>query len=142
MLGRRFALGAFSVFVFAAFVTGVSERLHAQQEVEANGFGGFVEPQHPHEHPFGGWYLGVYGNYTSTGLYLTEVYPGTAAWNVGLEVGDRIVAVNGRRISMRYPLHVALQSTRTGWVRLLVEDRRTHLLLDVHVRLTRGRIHT
>ncbi|QDV41163.1 PDZ domain (Also known as DHR or GLGF) [Stieleria neptunia] len=141
MLGRRFAISAFSVFVFAAFVAGVSERLQAQPAVEANDFGGFVEPKHPHHHHFGGWYLGVYGNFTPGGLYLTQVYPGTAAWNVGLEVGDRILAVNGRRISMHYPLNVALQSTHSGWVQLWVRDWRTSRLLSVNVRLTRSRVH-
>jgi predicted metalloprotease with PDZ domain len=131
----------FSLFVFSALTVGVTPKLAAQPIVDP-GFGnGFVEPENPHALHFGGWYLGVYGNYTSTGLHLTQVYPGTAAANVGLEVGDRIVAVNGRRISMRYPLHIALQSTHSGWVRLLVRDWRTNRLLNVDVRLTRSHVH-
>ena len=140
MLARRFVLCALSAFMFATLVASAPQKLHAQVN-GANGSGGFVEPKNPQSPQFGGWYLGVYGTYTLTGLYLTQVYPGTAAWNVGLEVGDRIVAVNGRRISMNYPLDVALQSTRTGWVQLLVEDRRTGRIVGVPVRLTRSRIH-
>jgi predicted metalloprotease with PDZ domain len=120
---------------------GVSHQLAAQTIVEPELGNSFVEPQNPHAPHFGGWYLGVHGNYTSTGLYLTQVYPGTPAARVGLEVGDRIVAVNGHRISVRYPLNVALQSTNHGWARLLVQDWRTKRLLNVNVRLTRSRIH-
>jgi S1-C subfamily serine protease len=131
----------FSLFVFIAVTVGVADRIAAQTIVEPGMGNGFVEPQNPHTPHFGGWYLGVYGNYTSTGLHLTQVYPGTAAAYVGLEVGDRIVAVNGRRISMRYPLNVALQSTFNGWVILSVLDWRTNRLLNVDVRLTRSRVH-
>jgi predicted metalloprotease with PDZ domain len=130
-----------SLFVFIAVTVGAGHRLAAQTIVEPGLDNGFVEPQDPHAPQFGGWYLGVYGNYTPRGLHLTQVYPGTAAANVGLEVGDRIVAVNGHRISMHYPLNVALQSTISGWVQLLVQDWRTNRLLYMNVRLTRGRIH-
>jgi S1-C subfamily serine protease len=129
------------LLITIAVTVGMADRLAAQSIVEPGLGNGFVEPQDPHTPHFGGWYLGVYGNYTSTGLCLTQVYPGTAAANAGLEVGDRIVAVNGRRISMQYPLNVALQSTVSGWVRLSVQDWRTNRLMNVHVRLTRSRIH-
>jgi S1-C subfamily serine protease len=123
-------------------VTATSADGVAAQTIVEPGMGnGFVEPQNPHMPQFGGWYLGVYGNYTSSGLLLTQVYPGTSAARVGLEIGDRIVAVNGRRISMRYPLNVALQSTANGWVTLSVQDWRTRRLLYVHVRLTRSHVH-
>lgn len=110
--------------------------------------GGFVEPRPGEPLRVGGWYLGVYGQYTSTGLLLTEVFPRTAASQAGLEVGDRLVAVNGRQIGnvlgYRLPLDEALQryASPQGWVRLLVQDRRTLRLVNIDVRLTRTRIHT
>jgi S1-C subfamily serine protease len=130
-----------SLLISTALTVGVEQQLAAQAIVEPGLGTGFVEPQNPHITHFGGWYLGVFGNYTPTGLSLTQVYPRTAAANAGLEVGDQIVAVNGRRISLRYPLNVALQSTHTGWVQLLVRDWRTNRLLNVNVRLTRSRVH-
>tara|TARA_R110002049_G_scaffold47902_3_gene138506 strand:+ start:21410 stop:22144 length:735 start_codon:yes stop_codon:yes gene_type:complete len=109
--------------------------------------GGFVEPR-PGDRPpqRGGWYLGVYGHYSPTGLLLTQVYPNTAAARAGLEVGDRIVAVNGHQIgdvlNRRIAIDSALQTSRSGRVRLLVQDRRTHRLVNLDVQLTRGRLHT
>lgn len=129
------------MFVFIAMTVGVAARLEAQSIVEPGMGIAFVEPQNPYTPHYGGWYLGVYGNYTSRGLYLTQVYSGTAAARVGLEVGDRIVAVNGRPISMLHPLNVALQSTNSGWVRLSVIDWRTNRLLNVNVLLTRSHVH-
>jgi S1-C subfamily serine protease len=120
---------------------GLTHRLAAQAVVEPELGTGFVELQNQRPPHLGRWYLGVSGHYTPSGLYLTQVYPGTAAAHVGLEVRDRIVAVNGRRISMRYPLSLGLQSTYSGWVRLSVRDWRTNQLLDVDVRLTRVRVH-
>jgi len=112
--------------------------------------GAFVEPRPGELRPphVGGWYLGVYGSYTSTGMVLTEVYRGTAADRAGLEVGDRIVAINGQQIGVvgnsRRTLDTTLQreASGTGWVRLLVQDKRTLRLINVDVRLTWGRIHT
>ncbi|QEF97542.1 PDZ domain (Also known as DHR or GLGF) [Stieleria maiorica] len=112
--------------------------------------GGFVEPkpgQGSGNPVVGGWYLGVYGRYGTTGLLLTNVYPGTPAARVGLEVGDRIVAVNGRRIGVlphgTRRIDTALQwsASRSGWVRLLVSDRRSGRLINVDVRLVRGSVH-
>lgn len=108
---------------------------------------GFVEPKPGQLRPSGGWYLGVYGTYTPTGMLLTQVYPGTAADRVGLEVGDRIVAVNGHQLGVvlgtRVTLDRALQrhANLSGWVRLLVQDVRTDQLTNVDVRLTRGQVH-
>ncbi|EMI45526.1 PDZ domain-containing protein [Rhodopirellula sp. SWK7] len=111
--------------------------------------GGFVEPKERpggHGH-FGGWYLGVYGHYTDTGHLLTQVYANTAAARAGLEPGDRIVSVNGQQVGYvfgrRYPIDMLLQrhASHDGWVRLLVQDRRTMRLVNRNVRLTRGQIH-
>lgn len=110
----------------------------------------FVEPK-PGDRPgraLGGWYLGVYGRYTPTGMVLTQVYPRTPAARAGLEIGDRIIAVNGYQIGMTrralMPLDVALQRFvgRGGQARLLVQDRRTNRLIQVEVRLVWGDVHT
>ncbi|MFG0288734.1 MAG: PDZ domain-containing protein [Rhodopirellula sp. JB044] len=119
----------------------------------ANEPGGFVEPKEPppgrgpgHAH-FGNWYLGVYGHYTDTGHLLTQVYTNTAAARAGLEPGDRIVCINGYQIGdvlgRRYPLDRLLQrhASHHGWVRLLVQDRRSMQLINMDVQLTRGQIH-
>ncbi|NND96168.1 MAG: PDZ domain-containing protein [Pirellulaceae bacterium] len=114
---------------------------------------GFVEPKNPRPnrpgtHGPGPWYLGVYGSYTSTGMLLTEVYPQTAAARAGLQVGDRILTVNGHQIGVvngyRIPIDAALQryATRSGHVRLLVQDRNTMRLVNTDARLTRSGVHT
>lgn len=115
-----------------------------------DGADSFVEPM-PHHQPGpppGGWYLGVYGNYSATGMLLTQVFPQTPAARVGLEVGDRIVTVSGRQIGVvnrsRLTIDRALQSyvNPGGWVRLLVQDRRSGKLINIDVQLVRNRIHT
>lgn len=117
-------------------------------DMPAIGDRNFVEPKPGHvpDHAIAGWYLGVYGNYTPTGLVLTQVYPRTPAAWIGLEVGDRIVAVNGHQIGGVNGLRIdqALQrhASFSGRVRLLVQDRRTLQLVNVDVQLVRGRIHT
>lgn len=121
-----------------------------RRPIDAERGNGFVEPKpgSPIRHPAAGWYLGVYGKYTSTGLLLTEVTPNTAASRFGLEVGDRIVAVNGQQIGVlensQLNLDVALQrhAGRSGIVRLLVQDHRTMQLINIKVQLSRGRVHT
>ncbi|MCO8125036.1 PDZ domain-containing protein [Stieleria sp. TO1_6] len=140
MLKRRYLLAA--LYAFAALVCVAPQASAEQPDVKAHFEEGFVEPKNRRQQQWGGWYLGVYGSYTSTGLYLTEVYRGTAAARAGLEVGDRIISVNGRQISLLYPLNLALQSTINGRVILLVQDRRTQRLINLPVRLTRSRIHT
>lgn len=111
----------------------------------ADGRAGFVEPG-PGDRSHAGWYLGVYGKYTSTGLLLAEVFPRTAAVKAGLEVGDRVVAVNGQQIGVVLKTQVDLDAAlnrhanRSGWVRLLVQDRRTRQLINIDVQL--GRMHT
>ncbi|MDV6029411.1 MAG: PDZ domain-containing protein [Phycisphaera sp. RhM] len=112
--------------------------------------GGFVEPkpgQGSGNPIVGGWYLGVYGSYSANGLLLTQVYPGTAAARVGLEVGDRILAVNGHPIgigthrTLRIDTALERYANRFGWVRLLVRDKRSGRLINVDVKLSRGTVH-
>ncbi|GAA5508602.1 PDZ domain-containing protein [Novipirellula caenicola] len=107
----------------------------------------FVEPQHPGRDHFGGWHLGVFGHYTTTGHLLTQVFPNTPAARAGLEPGDRIITVNGYQVgdvlNRQYPIDVLIQrhASPTGFVRLLVQNRRTLRLHNLDVRLARGRIH-
>lgn len=112
-----------------------------------DGRGSFVEPQDPNHHQLGGWHLGVHGHYTSTGHLLTQVFPNTPAARAGLEPGDRIVTVNGFQVGnvndRQYPIDFLLQryASPQGFVRLLVQNRRTLQLVNLDVRLARGRIH-
>ncbi|WP_372718430.1 PDZ domain-containing protein [Novipirellula sp.] len=107
----------------------------------------FVEPQHPGRDHFGGWHLGVFGHYTTTGHLLTQVFPNTPASRAGLEPGDRIITVNGFQVGdvldRQYPIDILIQrhASPNGFVRLLVQNRRTLRLHNLDVRLARGRIH-
>ncbi len=143
----------FITVAFPVMAYAIDRNATTQAPIEVRPEGGevgFVEPKpgHGQHHPRGGWYLGVYGNYSDTGLLLTNVYPGTPAARVGLEVGDCIVAVNGHQIGVivnrRLNLDVALQhySSQSGRVRLLIQDRRTKQLLNIDVQLVRGRVYT
>ncbi|WP_442505598.1 PDZ domain-containing protein [Novipirellula sp. SH528] len=121
-----------------------------QAEVQPQIRGGgdpFVEPQHPDRDHFGGWHLGVFGHYTTTGHLLTQVFPNTPASRAGLEPGDRIITVNGYQVGdvldRQYPIDFLIQrhASPSGFVRLLVQNRRTLRLHNLDVRLARGRIH-
>lgn len=150
-LRSRMLLSACLLFVSSAPLTtsaAIDRDAQEQRPGEPGPERGFVEPRPGQGHyPYGGWYLGVYGHYSDTGLLLTHVYPRTPAARFGLEVGDCIVAVNGYQIgdvfNARLHLDVALQrhASRSGWVRLLVQDRRTLRLLNVDVQLIRGQVH-
>jgi len=89
------------------------------------------------------WRLGVYALNTSTGVRVTRTLPGTPAWNVGLERGDVIVAVDGYQVGYvkgrLYPLGEELQrrAGAHGQVTLLVQDVRTRDLINLDVRLER-----
>ncbi len=92
--------------------------------------------------PSPGWLvLGRLRNLHAERLALDPGSSRDRVWNVGLEVGDRILAVNGRRISVQYPLNVAMQTTNPGWAPLWARDWRPGQMLSVNVRLTRSRVH-
>jgi hypothetical protein len=92
-----------------------------------------------------GWRLGVFAHNTDTGVVITRVIPGTAAQRVGLERGDRIVAVRGFQVGWvedrLYPLGAELerQAGRRGYVTLLVQNMRNQRLLNLDVPLDRVR---
>ncbi|GAA4466617.1 PDZ domain-containing protein [Novipirellula rosea] len=94
-----------------------------------------VPPQSDH------WKLGVYARNTDTGVVVTRTIPNTAAHRVGLERGDRIVAVSGFQVGWiqdrLYPLGAELnrQAGRRGHVTLLVQNVRTDQLINLEVQL-------
>lgn len=91
------------------------------------------------------WKLGVYAANTDTGVRITRVLPGSAAFRAGLERNDKIVAVDGYQIGYvngrLYPLGEELQrrAGRSGRVTLLVQNWRDNDLLNVEAQLDRQR---
>lgn len=87
------------------------------------------------------WRLGVYAYNTETGVVITRVVPGSPAWRVGFEPGDRIVSVDGYQVGFVgdrvYYLGEELQrrAGRRGDVLLLVQNVRNDRLLNIDVRL-------
>ncbi|EMI16829.1 PDZ/DHR/GLGF domain protein [Rhodopirellula maiorica SM1] len=87
------------------------------------------------------WKLGVYAHNTDTGVVVTRTVPNTAAQAVGLERGDRIVAVSGYQVGWiqdrLYPLGAELnrRASHRGHVTLLVQNVRTDQLINLEVRL-------
>ena len=81
-----------------------------------------VAPQFRPPHPRS-WRLGVFAHNTDTGVVVTRVVAGSAAARVGLEQGDRIVAVTGFQVGWvqdrLYPLGSELErhAGRRGEVR-------------------------
>ncbi|HLW65712.1 MAG TPA: PDZ domain-containing protein [Gemmataceae bacterium] len=72
--------------------------------------------------------LGVYYENTESGARITSVIVNSPAWRLGLEQGDYIVRVDGKRIGIVngyvYPLPNELQRSN-GTVELLIWNRRT-----------------
>jgi len=97
--------------------------------------------------PRGDWKLGVWGNNTESGVVITRVAPGSAAAEVGLERGDRIVSVGGYQVGfvgdLLYPLGFELQrhADSRGNVLLLVQNVRNRQLMPLPAQLDRpGRV--
>ncbi len=94
-----------------------------------------VPPQSDH------WKLGVYARNTDTGVVVTRTILNTAAHRMGLERGDRIVAVSKFQVGWiqdrLYPLGAELnrQASRRGHVTLLVQNVRTDQLINLEVQL-------
>ena len=87
------------------------------------------------------WKLGVNAYYSDSGAVVTQILTGSPAQQVGLERGDRIVAVSGYQVGWvhdrLYPLDAELQrqAGRSGQVLLLVQNVRTKELINLDVRL-------
>ncbi len=87
------------------------------------------------------WRLGVFAYNTETGVVITRVMPGSAAWRVGFEPGDRIVAVGGFQVGLVdeqiFYLGEELQhrADPRGRVRILAQNVRDDRLLNIDVQL-------
>ncbi|NND99176.1 MAG: PDZ domain-containing protein [Pirellulaceae bacterium] len=83
------------------------------------------------------WILGVRADITATGFVIRGVAADSPASRIGLEPGDRIVAVDGQQIGLLgrriVPLTKQLQQLGgdDGRVRLLVQDRRNRNLVSL-----------
>jgi predicted metalloprotease with PDZ domain len=76
-------------------------------------------------------YLGFESCFDGSGEEITAVHYGTAAWRIGLEPGDRVIAVNG--VALRYNGHglrLLQAATYQGHVTLTIQDGRTGLLVN------------
>jgi C-terminal processing protease CtpA/Prc len=91
------------------------------------------------------WRLGVFAYNTDTGVVVSRVIPHSAAWQAGLEPGDRIVAVAGFQVGyvgeFLFPLGAELQRNAgpRGELTLLVQNVRNDELLNLPVRLEPSR---
>ena len=87
------------------------------------------------------WVLGVRADATDTGYLVRNVEHSSAAQRHGLEVGDRIVAINGTQIGqigkdvIRLGDQLEREGERNGRVLLLIQDRRNNRLVPVQVTL-------
>jgi hypothetical protein len=93
--------------------------------------------------PRGDWKLGVWGYNTESGVVITRVASGSAAAEIGLERGDRIVSVGGYQVGyvgdLLYPLGFELQRQADvrGHVPLLVQNVRNRELMPLTAGLDR-----
>ena len=87
------------------------------------------------------WVLGVRADATDTGYLVQRVESGSAASRIGLESGDRIVAVDGQQIGFVGNKHVQLSRTlqqmggENGHVQLLIQNRRNDRLVSISTML-------
>lgn len=87
------------------------------------------------------WVLGVRADATDTGYLIQRVESSSAASRIGLESGDRIVAVDGQQIGFVGNKHVQLSRTlqqmggENGHVQLLIQNRRNDRLVSISTML-------
>ena len=87
------------------------------------------------------WVLGVRADATDTGYLVQKVESSSAASRIGLESGDRIVAVDGQQIGFVGNKHVLLSRTlqqmggESGHVQLLIQNRRNNRLVSISAML-------
>lgn len=85
------------------------------------------------------WVLGVRADATDTGYLIRSVEHSSAAQHYGLEVRDRIVAVNGKRIGkigdrlVRLGDQLEHEGGHNGHVSLLIQNRRNNRLVSLRV---------
>ncbi|QDT13806.1 PDZ domain-containing protein [Planctomycetes bacterium K23_9] len=87
------------------------------------------------------WILGVRSHATQTGCLVEYVQLSSAAQKLGLEIGDRIVAVDGKQVGYIGGRLVSLARTLEqggsydGRVRILVQNRRNGRLVSMNANL-------
>lgn len=87
------------------------------------------------------WRLGVYAYNTETGVVITRVIPGSPAWRLGFEPGDRIVTVGGFQVGFVgnrvfcLGEELQLRADPQGRVQLLAQNVRDDGLLNLDIRL-------
>ena len=87
------------------------------------------------------WVLGVRADATDTGYLIRTVEHASAAKQYGLEVGDRIIAVDGKQIGrigdqvVRLGDQLESSGGQDGRVLLLIQDRRNDRLVPLRVTL-------
>ena len=95
--------------------------------------------------PVSMWQLGVYTANTSTGVRITKVVAGSAAWSAGLEQWDKIIAVEGYQVGtvgerlFYLGTEIQRRAKSDGVINLLIQNWRTNELVAVKVRLQRSR---
>ena len=123
------------MFVIASAATAMLSTSNANAEhgynlvSSCNSGGCQVQPRIP--------VLGIYGRVTCQGMLVTDVARGSEACRIGLEQGDVIVAIDGRRIRCQRDYDIAMQ--RTGrHTNLRVLDSRGRGVVTVHAHLAFG----
>ena len=87
------------------------------------------------------WVLGVRAEATEAGYLVRFVQPGSSAHRIGLEKGDRVIAVDGEQIgyvgSRLVPMSETLDRNggEDGRVRLLVQNHRNRRLVSLRATL-------
>lgn len=87
------------------------------------------------------WRLGVYSKDTDTGVLIMDVVRGSAAERAGLEINDRIIAINGYQVGyvngqlFDCTTEFERNADSDGWVNMLVQNFRDRQLLNVPVQL-------
>ena len=98
-----------------------------------------LQPQPSSDYPNRRWVLGVRADATETGYLIRHIEHASAARHYGLEVGDRIVAINGHQIgricqkTVRLGDQLERQGGIDGNVMLLIQNRRNHRLVPLRV---------
>ena len=118
--------------ILTATALGQTPTVSQTQNVETR-----LIPGHENSHPQRRWILGVRADATDAGYLVRSVEHRSAARKIGLEPGDRIVAINGEQIGLVGREIVALSQTlercgsRNGRVHLLVQNRRNQRLVSL-----------
>lgn len=83
--------------------------------------------------------LGFSSYFNGYGEHVTSVIPGSLAWNIGLEPGDTIVAVNGTRLTYEGAWYeVVAQAAYQGHLTLAIRDWRSGRVVYRHVDFGNG----